>query len=209
MRRTPLQRKTPMNRGKGILRVRVPVTPTSTHDPGEVALDLTDSPRARAAAAAIANRQRSIENGSPAYRGLEDLSKRARTGDGSFSPRTRAIITERDRGHCARCGVTAGLTFQHRINRGMGGTSDPVISSPANGILLCGSGTTGCHGWVEANPEAAEKLGYAVPTYLDPATVPVWFWGHGWMFVASGRAHAQHPPEDDDARLVADRRNGA
>ena len=50
---------------------------------------------------------------------------------------------------CARCGKDVTYiqsSIQHRKARGMGGTNDPSINSPANLIVLCGSGTTGCHG---------------------------------------------------------------
>lgn len=43
-----------------------------------------------------------------------------------------------------------------------------------NLVLLCGSGTTGCHGWVHANPTRAIAVGLIVPTWVrDIALVPV------------------------------------
>jgi len=83
----------------------------------------------------------------------------------------RALVVDRDRGRCLRCGGPGG-NVHHRTARGMGGGSDRA-HSPANLIVLCGSGTTGCHGWVEAHPRAAIILGYRVPRWLDPAEVPV------------------------------------
>lgn len=55
----------------------------------------------------------------------------------------------------------------------MGGTNDPSINSPANLIVLCGSGTTGCHGHVEVNRREARDYGWAVSQYADPHDVPV------------------------------------
>lgn len=33
----------------------------------------------------------------------------------------------------------------------MGGTRKPDSNSPANLLVLCGTGTTGCHGWIESH----------------------------------------------------------
>jgi hypothetical protein len=42
-------------------------------------------------------------------------------------------------------------------------------------IRLCGSGTTGCHGWVHANPLKAKAAGYIVPANgrAKPEELPV------------------------------------
>lgn len=36
------------------------------------------------------------------------------------------------------------------------------MSTAANGLLLCGTGTTGCHGWVESNRSEARAQGFLV-----------------------------------------------
>lgn len=60
----------------------------------------------------------------------------------------------------------------------MGGTTDPRINDPRNLILLCGSGTTGCHGWVESNRRTAQRLGYLIGSLeeqeLDRPIVTLW-----------------------------------
>jgi hypothetical protein len=53
-------------------------------------------------------------------------------------------------------------------------------------MLLCGSGTTGCHGIITENPENAGLLGYTVTLARlgeisrnrepSPWNVPVWRW---------------------------------
>lgn len=92
------------------------------------------------------------------------------------------LVRERDGHVCVRCGTGYSLTTQHRVSRGMGGTRQPWVNLPANLITLCGSGTTGCHGWVEANPREAMRLGLAVSRYADPQTVPVHTWrGLLWL----------------------------
>lgn len=84
-------------------------------------------------------------------------------------------VHQRSRQRCERCG-TANATrwsLHHRKPRGMGGTKDPMINSPANLLLLCGSGTEGCHGWIEWNRAAAYDAGLLVHRYDDPASMPV------------------------------------
>ena len=44
----------------------------------------------------------------------------------------------------------------------MGGTKELWVNQPANLVCLCGTGTTGCHGWVEANRADARDLGWLV-----------------------------------------------
>jgi 5-methylcytosine-specific restriction protein A len=87
--------------------------------------------------------------------------------------KTRAVVAKRDGGRCVRCAAPA-TQIHHRRSRGRGGSSDPAINSPANLLTLCGSGTTGCHGWVESNRREAEIEGYIVRHGArSPGTVPV------------------------------------
>lgn len=101
-------------------------------------------------------------------------------------------VRERDLGRCARCGhadISRPLTSQHRVGRGMGGSRADWINQPQNLLTLCGSGTTGCHGWVEHHPREAQAHGWAVSRYAgDPAGVPAWTW-RGWLMLhADGTA---------------------
>lgn len=57
---------------------------------------------------------------------------------------------------CVRCGAR-GSNRHEKLPRGRGGPRDDF-----NTVVLCGSGTTGCHGWVTENPDAAEKEGLYV-----------------------------------------------
>jgi hypothetical protein len=82
----------------------------------------------------------------------------------------RRIVETRCGGRCERCG-TAGYTVHHRRKRSQGGTWDP-----SNLLALCGSGTTGCHGWVEANPAAAMELGFWLSNGETSADTAVWLW---------------------------------
>jgi hypothetical protein len=98
---------------------------------------------------------------------------------GDFSAEARAAIMEAAGWRCVGCGNNAPLNCQHRIARGMGGTSNQLIGHPSNGVALCGSGSTGCHGWTESNPTHALALGWRVSRHEDPMLVP-WWTRYGW-----------------------------
>lgn len=86
----------------------------------------------------------------------------------------RKLVHERDEGRCQRCGAFIGSrprSLHHRRARGMGGSR--LANTAANLILLCGTGTTGCHGWIESNRTKAEKLGFLVRQGHNPALIPV------------------------------------
>lgn len=79
-------------------------------------------------------------------------------------------VIARDMGACARCGrhvahLERGIAWSihHRRPRGAGGTSLEWVAGAANLVILCGSGTTGCHGWVESNRAEARVAGFLVP----------------------------------------------
>ncbi len=92
-----------------------------------------------------------------------------------------ALLRERSVGRCEMCGGPATNTH-HRRPRGMGGSKDPATNTPANLVRVCGSGSTGCHGWIESNREAARDCGYLVGQGHDPATVPVLLMTSGGLF---------------------------
>jgi len=58
--------------------------------------------------------------------------------------------------------------MHHRRRRSQGGQD-----SVENLVLLCGSGTTGCHGWVHAHPADARTAGFLVASWDDPAPIPI------------------------------------
>ena len=91
---------------------------------------------------------------------------------------------------CALCGLVIweNGSRHHRLLRSRGG-GDEI----SNRVLLCGSGTTGCHGWVHANPAEATDLGFMVPTGVQPAAHPIRHSLYGWVLLhddgtASGAA---------------------
>ncbi|MEV7013469.1 HNH endonuclease signature motif containing protein [Streptosporangium sp. NPDC051022] len=107
------------------------------------------------------------------------------TADTGPSAKVRAQVEARDT-VCVRCGALVPRdedSIHHRIPRGRGGGN-----AVENLLLLCGSGTTGCHGWTETNRAAAYRLGFLVRTGIDPLDVPVAVAGWGWRYPsADGR----------------------
>lgn len=180
-----------MNRGSGFKRVTIQGRPRSTHDDGTMTMDLPDTPATdrwvEAARVALERRQQSAAAERTFAPVAETSQRAARPSSTGFPAGVRSLILERDRYACVRCGIpvdagTIGYSLQHRDNRGMGGTTDPAINLPSNGIVLCGSGTTGCHGWVEEHPDEATGNGWAVLAWADPISVPVRY-RHGWYLL--------------------------
>lgn len=71
--------------------------------------------------------------------------------------RVKGPVAARQDWHCMRCGKnTHGACDHSTHHRQLRRHADPdVRDCPANLIRLCGSGTTGCHGWVHAHPYEA------------------------------------------------------
>jgi 5-methylcytosine-specific restriction endonuclease McrA len=135
------------------------------------------------------NRNKSLESRTALSRGTE-LRRRSGLARSSFkrpaasgddpSPEVRAMVEGRDLGWCVRCGLAVGSgpqSVHHRIRRSQGGSHQPE-----NLILLCGSGTTGCHGWVHAHPADARDSGWLLKSHEDPLAVPVAYARQGGGF---------------------------
>jgi 5-methylcytosine-specific restriction endonuclease McrA len=89
----------------------------------------------------------------------------------------RERVYERADGLCELCGKQ-GHTFHHRKKRGQGGPW-----SESNVVLLCGHGTAGDHGWVEANPVQAERMGFHVRPWNNPAEHPILLHRSKWVWL--------------------------
>ena len=63
-------------------------------------------------------------------------------------------------------GFAFTMSRHHRLPRSHGGTSDL-----SNLAYLCGTGTTGCHGFIEHNRREAYARGFLLRTGLDPRLV--------------------------------------
>lgn len=87
---------------------------------------------------------------------------------------TRDAIYRRAFFECEFCGTESfsfGISIHHRKPRGMGGTKKKEINDPSNLLLLCGSGTTGCHGWIESHREQAYEMGLLVKQSDNPVEI--------------------------------------
>jgi len=109
----------------------------------------------------------------------------------TVTPSTFDLVWDRDQGSCARCGAAVtgarGLSWSvhHRRPRGSGGSSLKLVDLPGNLILLCGSGTTSCHGRVESHRVAARASGFLVPLngVRKPVEVPIHHSIHGLVLL--------------------------
>ena len=97
----------------------------------------------------------------------------------------RLVIISRAGGSCEVCGQPVALidggevtpisafSVHHRQPRGMGGSSVEAINTAPNLLLVCGSGTTGCHYLIESQRALSYSNGWLVQRPTNPATVPV------------------------------------
>lgn len=97
----------------------------------------------------------------------------------------RLVIISRAGGSCEVCGQPVALiddgevtpisafSVHHRQPRGMGGSSVEEINTAPNLLLVCGSGTTGCHGLIESQRALSYANGWLVQRPTNPADVPV------------------------------------
>lgn len=113
------------------------------------------------------------------------MARRFKNG-GAVLNETVFLVLDRDRDRCARCYALCegdrgwDWSIQHRIPRGMGGTSRPELGLTGNLVLLCGSATTGCHGYLEttaAGRQEGAQHGWCLSKFTsDPTGVPVSLW---------------------------------
>lgn len=115
---------------------------------------------------------------------------------GDFAAKVVRLVFEiREDESCFRCRLGLkwhergyGWSAHHRRPKGSGGTSEEWVGQAANCLILCGSGTTGCHGWVESHRAKATELGLLVPRlgHEKSSEVPVcrldgsWWWLTNW-----------------------------
>lgn len=109
-------------------------------------------------------------------------------------------IDQRERQCCACCGIaiSEGASRHHRKLKSRRG-GDEV----SNGILLCGSGTTGCHGWAHAEPAEARQLGFTVYSHEDPRQVPVAHVLYGLVYLDDDGGVSKTPPPTDPLEAAA------
>ena len=133
-----------------------------------------------------------------------------------FSERVRLLVRTRAGGGdphdacCEACGIWLGEDkgqVQHRVARGSGGCKDPVINSPANAALLCGTPFTGCHGACEARdkPAAMEMntrgfwIKHGTTLEFDPRYVKVILLGGVEQWLSEDGRYLDEPPIEEAA----------
>lgn len=87
---------------------------------------------------------------------------------------------------CERCGVSVQsipMSIHHRRPRAMGGTNRPETNYPSNLMALCGTGITGCHGYLESHRNEAFDYGFIVPQFETPSVVEVKTFINGWVLL--------------------------
>lgn len=101
-----------------------------------------------------------------------------------------ALVDGRDRHVDRSTGRTlgAGRNLHHRLLRSRGGQH-----TAANLITLSGSGTTGTHGHMHANPLIATRYGFMVPRGAAPNEWPV--------LIADGLGRRQWVRLEDDGTI--------
>lgn len=131
------------------------------------------------------------------------LARRA-LGPASRSAAVRKLVWHRAGGCCERCGQAIDISgrdysFHHRRPRAMGGTKRTSSHGVSNLLLLDGSGTTGCHGYVEANRTWAYEAGYLIRQTGEPADIRVLIGGHRWVRLPSSGEYVDAEPPGDCA----------
>ena len=112
--------------------------------------------------------------------------------------RTRAGNGDPDEARCECCGIWLGRhggQVQHIVARGMGGTSNPVLKTAANGALLCGTAQSGDHGLAESRDREMGVKGFWLPQGTDPRTVPMTLWSGGTVWRSGDGRYLTEQPE--------------
>ena len=114
------------------------------------------------------------------------------------SPQVRHMALLRALYRCERCllPLSSQWSLHHRRPRRMGGTRRPDANAPQNLLVLCGSGTTGCHGWLESNRTEAYQTGYLLYDLDDPL-IHAYLDGDGdWWLLTEDGGRIAHKPAD-------------
>ena len=101
----------------------------------------------------------------------------ARTEDCLAGPRGDLSSLTRDR-----------VSIHHRMPRKAGGTRDARLNTLSRLMLVCGTGTTGCHHWIEQHRIIGRDRGWLIPRLVaetvDSTTVPMHAAGVGVVLLS-------------------------
>lgn len=109
-----------------------------------------------------------------------------RSADTGPDQATVDLIIERDASSCVVCGIGIDTSYgrgvlwsvHHRLLRGQG-----LDNRPSNLALMCGSGTTLCHGNVHGGPAAARRGGWMLRSTDIPELVAMAHSQFGWVLL--------------------------
>lgn len=102
------------------------------------------------------------------------------------SQRVKYLVDTRDGKCCVRCGKYLPGKAGGRHHRKMRSQArKDEVHSPANLIDICGTGTTGCHGWIHSHPKEAYEQGFLVRSTFDPEKVPITTYQHGHVLLTN------------------------
>lgn len=82
------------------------------------------------------------------------------------------LIYERDGHRCPHCGHRAD-SIQHRMNRGAGGSRNPLKHAPSNLMAFCWVGNSGMESSSEMAAQAKE-YGWKLLQHQNPLEVPIY-----------------------------------
>jgi hypothetical protein len=108
-------------------------------------------------------------------------------------------ILERAQYSCEICGIGLGpvrgvdWSAHHRRARGMGGTRWPGSNMTSNLLVVCGSGTTGCHGVIESHRAGAVAGGWLILARQNPLEVAVLICRDRWRYLGDDAAYHEDP----------------
>jgi 5-methylcytosine-specific restriction protein A len=112
----------------------------------------------------------------------------------------RDLVVARDGGVCVigvtcRADPTRPLVINHRINRGMGGSTDPAVNAPSALIRCCNP----CNLWLEDHPDVAYEYGWKVRRPGVPSVIPILYPNYRWYLLDNDGNRMRVLRSDDGA----------
>lgn len=108
----------------------------------------------------------------------------------AFTADTKMLIYHRGGRRCDRCGlrIMDGVHFHHRLPRRSGGSSNPRLGLPSNGLAL----HPACHDYVEKHRKVSAQLGFILGAMQEPVDVPIYRWD-GWVWLNDDGTITRYP----------------
>lgn len=128
--------------------------------------------------------------------GFTDSKEMLSAAGVDVSAELQHYVIARDQGNCFRCGkalwghdgyTLVSLADEYSIHHRKPGGVDGKPGQGASLILLCGTGTTGCQGWVESNREDATDAGFFIKSVDNAELLPAYSEYRGkWINLSTG-----------------------